>query len=67
MKLLGAERREILRRTFERAGVLHLWELLISDVDEAVQNERTAAQTARAAAEVEAERATEVAEQRLSA
>ena len=66
MKLLGAKR-EYYRAIFERAGALETWELLISDVDEAVQNERTAAQTARAAAEVEAERATEVAEQRLSA
>ena len=39
MKLLGAKR-ELYRAMFERAGALETWELLISDVDDAVQNER---------------------------
>ena len=56
MNLLDARRREHYRAVFESSNALLLWELFISEVDDAVavQNERTVAQTARAAAEADA-------------
>ena len=53
---LDARRRERYREGFERSNALLLWKLFISEVDDAVavQNERTVAQTARAAAEADA-------------
>ena len=53
---LDTQRREQYREVFERSNAPHLWELFISEVDDAVavQNERTVAQTARAAAEADA-------------